>query len=95
MKVRWTEDARNDREAIFEYVRIDSPRAALALDEEFADSGKKLADFPHRGRPGRAPQTRELVISPSSYVIVYTIREDVLWILRVLHAAQSWPEMTQ
>jgi len=51
-----------------------------------------LLDFPASGRVGRIAGTRELVINGTPYVAAYTIAETTVWILRVLHGAQEWPE---
>jgi toxin ParE1/3/4 len=47
--------------------------------------------FPHRGRPGKKENTRELVLSPLPYIVVYRIAGDAVNILRILHGAQKWP----
>jgi toxin ParE1/3/4 len=45
--------------------------------------------FPRRGRPGRQPETRELVAMPP-YIIVYRITgTDTVTVLRIWHAAQD------
>jgi toxin ParE1/3/4 len=45
-------------------------------------------DFlPNRGRPGRAPGTREIAVRP--YVIVYRVTPSVVQIVRIWHRAQS------
>ena len=49
-------------------------------------------NFPRRGRPGRKDGTRELVLSPLPYVVVYAVRGDVIYIVRILHGAQQWLE---
>jgi toxin ParE1/3/4 len=50
-----------------------------------------LADHPRRGRPGRVPATRELVVPGTPYVIVHAVGIDYVRIHRVLHGAQRWP----
>jgi toxin ParE1/3/4 len=35
--------------------------------------------------------TRELVLTPLPYIVVYRIADDVIHILRILHRAQKWP----
>ena len=47
--------------------------------------------FPNRGRLGKKEGTRELVMSPSPYVVVYTVRGDAIYVVRILHGAQQWP----
>jgi hypothetical protein len=44
-----------------------------------------------RGRLGKKEGARELVMSPLPYVVVYAIRGDALYGVRILHGAQQWP----
>jgi toxin ParE1/3/4 len=90
LKLTWTREASADREAIYDYIESDNPRAALELDEQFARRATQLLTRPMIGRPGRVPTTRELVVRPN-YVLVYDLDGDMIRILRVLHAAQQWP----
>ena len=50
-----------------------------------------LLMFPNRGRLGKKEGTRELVMSPLPYIVVYTVREDAIYVVRILHGAQQWP----
>jgi plasmid stabilization system protein ParE len=50
-----------------------------------------LVQFPSRGRPGRQPDTRELIFTGLPFLAVYRLREDVVEITRILHGAQKWP----
>ena len=50
-----------------------------------------LAEFPLQGRPGRLPNTRELVIVGTPYLLVYRVTRERIDILRVVHGAQRWP----
>jgi len=54
------------------------------------DAPAALLIFPHRGRPGKKEGTRELVLSPLPYIVVYAVRGDVIYIARILHGAQQW-----
>jgi plasmid stabilization system protein ParE len=31
------------------------------------------------------------VLSPLPYIIVYTVRDEVIHVVRILHGAQQWP----
>jgi toxin ParE1/3/4 len=55
------------------------------------DTVGSLARFPHRGRPGRSPNTRELVFPGLPFLAIYRIRGDGIEIVRILHGAQNWP----
>jgi toxin ParE1/3/4 len=39
---------------------------------------------------GREDGTRELVLTPLPYIVVYRVREDAIEILHVYHGAQNW-----
>jgi len=53
------------------------------------DASKSLKRFPERGRPGRLNGTRELVLAPLPYLILYSVRDDSVNVLRILHGAQE------
>jgi toxin ParE1/3/4 len=82
----------NDREAIFDYIEADSPRAAVTVDDRIESHVELLAGTPEIGRPGRIEGTRELVIRKTPYIAAYRIEGDTIRILRVLHGAQQWPD---
>ncbi len=44
------------------------------------------------GRPGDRPGTRELVLTPLPYILVYRVHDDVLEIVSVSHGAQGRTE---
>ena len=90
MILPWTWEAASDREAIYNYIEADNPRAALELDEQFSRRAGQLLSHPMIGRVGKVPSTRELVVRPN-YILVYDMHGETIRILRVLHAAQQWP----
>lgn len=81
-----------DRVAIYDYVDGDSPSAAADLDDRLMQRIEGLLDFPMSGRAGRVEDTRELVVTGTPYVVVYSVRDDTIRILRILHGAQRWPD---
>ena len=89
MKLYWTLEAIADRDAIFDYIEVDNPAAALALDELFSEKAERLTDHPKLGRLGRVDGTRELVVH-ENYILIYDIAGDLVRILRVLHVARRW-----
>jgi toxin ParE1/3/4 len=92
MQVEWSVFALADREAIFDYIEADSPRAAVVMDDRIEARVEGLARFPKMGRPGRIDGTRELVIGRTPYIAAYRIVGKTVRILRVLHGAQQWPD---
>jgi addiction module RelE/StbE family toxin len=90
MKLVWTRTASSDRKDIREYIAQNNPAAALALDELISEKASRLVDHPGLGRPGRVKGTRELV-AHQNYILIYDTVDDLVRILRVLHAAKQWP----
>ena len=92
MRIRWTEPAADDLTHICDYLQEhDSPATARRVALTIYQGVSSLLQFPRRGRPGRKPNTRELVFPGLPYLAVYRIREDVIEINRILHGAQKWP----
>jgi toxin ParE1/3/4 len=79
VKVVWTPEAQQDREQIWDFIVLDTPQAAIRMDELFSNAVAKLADFPQLGQPGKISGTREL-IPHESYRIVYEIQQETVWI---------------
>lgn len=92
MKIAWSPAAIADRDAIFDYIETDSPRAAIAVDERIEAAVVRLAQYPESGRPGRVEGTRELVVNDAPYILPYRVDGDIVRILRVLHSARLWPD---
>ena len=92
MRLEWSAWARADREAIFDYIEADNPRAAVAVDKRLADRVRTLRRLPWSGRPGRVEGTRELVISRTPYIVAYRVVGDTVRVLRVLHSSRLWPD---
>ena len=90
MRLHWTPEAMADRDAIYDYIEVDNPAAALTLDELFEEQAGRLTDHPHMGRKGRQAGTREWV-AHHNYVLVYDVTGDLVRMLRVLHVARQWP----
>ncbi len=82
MPVVWRAKALADAGRIVRYIAADNPVAARRVGRELLLAGDSLEMFPHRGRPGVQPGTRELVVMPP-YVLVYRVTgADMVTILR-------------
>jgi toxin ParE1/3/4 len=86
--VRWTRAALRDLEAIGDYIAKDNPEAAARVVTAVLDQTDRLATFPHLGRPGRIPGTRELTINRTPFIVPYRTHDDIVEILAVIHSAQ-------
>ncbi len=94
MTIRWTQPANDDFLGIVEWIAAHNPTAAAPVGRRILAVVEQLAEFPFRGKPGRSPDTRELVISGLPYLVVYGIEADntrSVFILRLLHGAMPWP----
>lgn len=89
-KVFWARTAEQDRADIFDFIAKDNPRAAIDMDERFAEAAGRLARYPELGKPGLVAGTREL-IPHESYRLVYEVQQDTVWILALVHTARMWP----
>ena len=92
MRVVWSTEAVADLKAISEYIEHDRSLAtANKVVRKIYRAAQGLAAMPHTGRPGRVEGTRELVLAPLPYIIIYQPLPDMLLILNVVHGAQRWP----
>ena len=80
-----------DLMAIVDYISDDNPDAAQALKEDIEAKTFRLRKNPRLYRTGRVEGTREMIVR-SNYLVVYAEDAHTVTILRVLHAAQQWPQ---
>lgn len=75
-----------------EYVERDrNLSTANRVTRNICDAVQGLVTMPNRGRPGRVEGTRELVIVPLPYIVVYQVFPERVLVLNVVHGAQRWP----
>jgi len=91
MKIEWSPEAAVDFAGIVAYIHEQNPSAANRAAHTMYDSAASLESFPNRGRPGRVSGTRELVLAPLPFILIYRRRRNVVEIARVLHGSQRWP----
>ena len=93
MRVRWTIPALRDLEIIGDRIEHDNSAAvAMRVVTAILDHADNLAEFPHIGRSGRIPDTRELVVVDTPFIVPYRVRDAEVEILAVFHGARQWPE---
>jgi len=90
LKLIITQPAYNDMLDIFEYIAQDNRTAASKLLNVFEDKFKCITAFPNMGyNPGYLPEGIQICIAAKHYQIVYTIKDEYLYILRVLTGYQD------
>jgi len=92
VKIRWLDQAVLDLKAVKAHIARDNPAAAAGIAQRIREAVQVVGRYPAAGRIGRVPDTREVVVSGTPYIIPYRIKANVVEILRVLHAAQEWPD---
>ncbi len=95
MRLFWAPGAIEDLRHLRAYIARDNPRAATEIATGIAakviDAVERLPEFPASGRPGRMPNTRELVVPGTPLVIPYRVTDRGVEIIAVLHGARRWP----
>ena len=91
MPVIWSPTAVAQLAEIRSFIEQDKPEAARGVAARIVAAADQLASSPHIGRQGRTPQTRELVIAGTPYILPYRIQGDRIRILAVFHAPRQWP----
>ncbi len=93
MKVRWSQLAVEDMQALRAYIGEQNPVAAQKMAQTIVSNvNKLLPGNPELGRPGRVPGTREFVIAQTPFIVPYRVRSQMIHVLRTYHAARFWPE---
>lgn len=90
-RVDWLRLALRDMREIAAYITQDSPDAAENVVERIWLEGQSLCSLADRGRPGRVPGTRELVLEGLPYFLAYRVKGKFVQILRVIHTSRRWP----
>jgi len=92
MRLDWSIDAVADLRSIAEFIEQDRGIAtANKVTHNIYQAIQDLTAMPNIGRPGRLEGTRELVLAPLPYIVIYQILPDRLLVLSIVHGAQRWP----
>ena len=95
MRVRYTKPALADLSDSFDYVCEHNPAAALDIVDAIEASIKNLPQHPRMGREGRWPDTRELIVPGTDYIVAYEIGAGEIIIIGVIHGAKRWPNRNE
>ena len=95
MRIVWLRSALHDLNAIEQFIELDNPAAARAMEKRIVTAVGRLATYPQLGRAGRIDGTRELVVAGTPYLVPYTVADETIVVLAVLHGARAWPEQLQ
>lgn len=89
MMIRWTEKAVLGLEQITQHIATDHPDAATRVAQDIYARIEDLVTFPNRGRVGRRQGTRELILAPLPYIVIYRVIESTIEVLQIRHGARN------
>ncbi len=90
-RISWGKAASADYHAQLEFIAHDSPANADLVDKRVILAIEKLADKPV-GRIGRVDGTYEKSVLKTSLIICFLVNDDLVHILRIIHAKRNWPQ---
>ena len=85
MKVIWSPTAVGDLVQIRQYIAANNPTAASKVGDAILAAIGNLRRYPDIGR---VPDTRELLVPETPFLIPYTVTPRGIEIIAVLHGAQ-------
>lgn len=94
MKTKWLRSALLDLADITLYISENNPKAAIRIKRLIHQRASELAEMPYAFRVGVVENTRERVVTPYPYVIIYKVDETAqkVVILSVVHTAMKYPQ---
>ena len=93
MKIIWAKSARQDLREIEVYIAEDNQIAVYNTILKIISKAETLLTIgTSSGRAGRIVGTRELVITKTPYIIIYSVSETNINVLRVIHEARKWSD---
>ncbi|HAH54624.1 MAG TPA: hypothetical protein DCM02_04885 [Flavobacterium sp.] len=90
MEVRWRKKASDELEAIYKYIKKESPQNAILVFNSIYDLTLSLPDFPYKFPMEpiiNIEKVRYAVIW--SFKIIYAIEKDSIVVLRVFNTKQN------
>ena len=95
MLVKWTPEALKDLDEAIGYIAMEDRDTAKNIAIAIKAAAKSLARLPNRGRRGLAEGARELLVPNLPYFFVFSIQNEQVQILRLMHFSRKWPRLVQ
>jgi toxin ParE1/3/4 len=92
-EVHYLPSAINDLDEIIDYIKIDSPKAALRILNEIDESIDNLSRFPMVGIIPKDKRLKRLgyrILIVNNYLVFYTIKDIKIEIRRILHSKRDY-----
>lgn len=85
-----TQTYKNDLDEIEAYIAQDNPKAGAEMWLHIDDQVEQLSEPNFPRRPGRVPDTFELVAHPN-YIVILAENSTTVTALNVMHARRKYP----
>jgi toxin ParE1/3/4 len=89
LMVRWSPEATED--LLQAYEAAGEGVSVFRLNQGLESALEALLAFPGIGRSGRLNRTREHLLKPLPFVLIYRIQGEVLEAVRLYHVSRQWP----
>lgn len=89
LEIIWSPLALARLQEIRAFTAQDNPGAAERLTTRLVSVVQALVEYPLLGRPGADPETRELIVGGTPYIILYQVKGKLVLIRTVWHTAQK------
>ena len=83
MRVRYTQQARDDLEAIIEYLANQSPQGARNIKRTLDATVEVIGSFPNCGRLAGEDDVRVLPVGRYPYLIYWAVEDGEAWIVHI------------
>jgi len=83
--------AYSDLDAIFDYILVDNPRAAVKMLDRIMQALHRLEEFPLSGSPlidHSIKNFRMVIVDP--YIAFYRFIDNKVYVYRVIHGARNY-----
>lgn len=95
--IEWTDPAWQDLNEISNYLVEQEEDFQLAdeIVSRILRALEQLASMPWSGKPGRVPETRELLVQKTRYSLIYAVSDTTIFVLRVMHSSRLFPPVPE
>lgn len=87
LKVFWANKSKEQLKAIYNYYKAVSPQGAKNVKEDILKAGRELVFAKQYQEDEIDPEFRRIIVR--HYKLVYTVKEDTIWILRIFDTRKN------
>jgi len=96
LRVAWSKGAERNLDSVEAYIAQDNTAAvAKTVVKIVKRTFVQLSKHPASGKPGRISGTREHIFPEIPYIVIYSVRGDIIFILQVFHTDQDFENLPE